>query len=150
VRFYFVCGIGAGLMTVLVNPGSTIPTIGASGAIYGLLLAYGLIFPTRIIYMYMIIPMPAKYFVLLIGGITFLASLSGPGDGIAHVAHLGGMVFGYLYLRGGFGRRSRARGPGLRERYDAWRRARLRKKFDVYYDKRRGEREKDDHDRWTH
>lgn len=148
VRFYFVCGIGAGLLTVLVSPGSGIPVVGASGAIYGLLLAYGLMFPTRIIYLYLLIPMQAKYFVLLIGAVTFYASLSGPGDGIAHMTHLGGMLFGYLYLKAGFSRARRSRGPTLRERYENWRRARLRKKFDVYYTRRQAQRDEDERNRW--
>lgn len=142
-RFYFVSGIGAGITTVLADPGSTIPTVGASGAIYGLLLAYGLLFPDRIIYLYMIIPMPAKYFVLLIGGIAFLASLSSPGDGVAHFAHLGGMIFGFLYLRV-FGSRRASRAPGWREYYEKWRRQRLRRKFEAYYEKRRADRERED------
>ena len=155
LRFYFVCGIGAGISTVVADPDSVIPTIGASGAIYGLLLAYGLLFPTRIIYLYMIIPMPAKYFVILIGAIAFMASLRAPGDGVAHIAHLGGMVFGYLYLRG-FRSRRRSSRPGLRNRYEQWRRARLRRKFEVYYNKRQADQEraeqerKDDRNRWMH
>jgi membrane associated rhomboid family serine protease len=128
---------------VLADPGSTIPTVGASGAIYGLLLAYGLLFPDRIIYLYMIIPMPAKYFVLLIGGIAFLASLGSPGDGIAHIAHLGGMIFAFLYLRTLGGRR-RSRPAGWREYYDKWRRQRLRRKFEAYYEKRQAERDRDE------
>jgi membrane associated rhomboid family serine protease len=143
LRFYLVCGVGAGITTVLADPGSTIPTVGASGAIYGLLLAYGLLFPDRIIYLYMIIPMPAKYFVLLIGGIAFLASLGSPGDGIAHIAHLGGMIFAFLYLRTLGGRR-RSRPAGWREYYDKWRRQRLRRKFEAYYEKRQAERDRDE------
>lgn len=149
LRFYFVCGVGAGVVNVLADLDSTIPTIGASGAVYGVLLAYGLLFPTRIIYLYMIIPMPAKYFVMLIGGIAFYASFSGSGGGVAHFAHLGGMLFGYLYLRGFAGRRRspyRSQ-PGWRDRYDQWRRARLRRKFEAYYNKRQAERDKDN-DKW--
>lgn len=153
LKFYFVCGVGAGILSVIVNPGSVIPTIGASGAVYGVLLAYGVLFPDRIVYLYMIIPMPAKYFVMLIGGIAFLASLSSPGDGVAHIAHLGGMIFGYLYLRGFGGQRrgSYRTRRGWRERYEDWRRARLRRKFEVYYNRRRqAERdsEKDDPGKW--
>jgi membrane associated rhomboid family serine protease len=143
LRYYFVCGVGAGILTVLADPGSTIPTIGASGAIYGLLLAYGMLFPTRIIYLYMIIPMQAKYFVLLIGTVTFLSSFSsGGGGGIAHIAHLGGMIFGYLYLRT-FGGGRRSPRPGWRDYYEKWRRERLRRKFEAYYDRRQAERDRD-------
>src|SRR5690606_12189968 len=79
VRFYLVCGIGAGITTVLATPGSVIPTIGASGAVYGILLAYGILFPDRIIYLYMILPIKAKYFVMIIGAITFLSSVGSTG-----------------------------------------------------------------------
>ena len=146
VKFFFICGIGAGISSVLVNPGSTIPTIGASGSIYGILLAYGLSFPNRILLLIpFMIPVKVKYYVMFIGGMAFLASLSGgSGGGVAHVAHLGGMVFGYLYLRGG-----RYSG-NFRRIYDRWQRERLRRKFEVYYNRRQGERNKEDDDwrRW--
>jgi membrane associated rhomboid family serine protease len=76
------------------------PTIGASGAIYGLLLAYGLTFPNRPIYVYLVFPIPAKYFVMIMGGITLLLSIGDSGSGIAHITHLGGLVAGYALLRG--------------------------------------------------
>lgn len=143
LKFFFICGIGAGISSVLMEPNSTIPTIGASGAVYGILLAYGLLFPNRIIHLYMIIPIPAKYFVMMIGGIAFMSSFSGGGGGIAHIAHLGGMVFGFLYLRSGkVGGLTR----GLRDYYDKWQRERLRRKFDVYYNKRQQERDRNDDD----
>ena len=137
-KFFFICGIGAALTTVFVSPNSLIPTIGASGAIFGILLAYGVLFPNRIIYLYMIIPIQAKWFVVIMGAITFLSSLSANGGGIAYVAHLGGMLFGLVYLRG-----SRVF-PGLRIRYDRWQRNRLRRKFEVYYN----ERHRDDDEKW--
>ena len=74
--------------------------IGASGAIYGVLLAYALSFPNRPIYMYFVFPIPAKYFVMIIGAITFLSSVGSGGSGVAHTAHLGGLAVGYLYLKG--------------------------------------------------
>lgn len=131
-KFFFICGIGAGILTVLLNPNSEAATIGASGAIYGILLAYAVLFPNRIIY-FIIFPIPAKYFVLILGGLAFFSSLSSTGGGTAHVAHLGGMLFGCLYLKGGriF--------PDLRGRYARWRRSRLRRKFDVYYNDRHRE-----------
>ena len=93
--YYFVSGIGAGVVTVLLSNNSV---IGASGAIYGLLLAYGLLFPNRMLLIWFIIPMKAKYVVILFGVFEFLASMSGGGDGIAHLTHLGGMAFGGLLL----------------------------------------------------
>jgi len=135
--FFFVCGIGAGLVTVLVSYSSTIPTIGASGAIYGILLAFGMLFPNRIIYM-IIFPIRAKYFVMIMGGLAFYSSITASGSGIANVAHLGGMLFGLLYLKGG------NIVPGFKWRYEKWQRQRLRKKFDVYYN----EKQRKDSDRW--
>jgi membrane associated rhomboid family serine protease len=135
LKFYFVCGIGAGLLTVVF---AFLPfdfsralyeslIIGASGAIYGLLLAYGLYFPDRPILMFLLFPIPAKYFVMIIGAIAFYSSLGATG-GIASATHLGGLVVGYLYLKG-------ARVDPLSElkyRYLKWKINRVRRKFDVY------------------
>ena len=107
-KYYFVTGIGAGVITLLwsISPlpfAEQIyyaPMIGASGAIYGVLLAYALSFPHRPIYMYFVFPIPAKYFVMIVGAITFLSSVGGGGGGVAHTAHLGGLAVGYLYLKG--------------------------------------------------
>jgi rhomboid family protein len=137
LRFYFITGIGAGISTSLVTPNSYIVTIGASGAIYGLLAAYGILFPDRTVLLYFLIPVRARVLVLILFVLTFWSSLSATGGGIAHVAHLGGMIFGWLYLRGP--RWPRMRGPGVRGAYERWRRERLRKKFKVYYEKTRGE-----------
>ncbi len=141
LRFYFITGIGAAIMTTLVGPNSYTVTIGASGAIYGLLAAYGLLFPDRIILLYFVLPIRAKYLVLILGLITFWSSISATGSGVAHVAHLGGMIFGWLYLRGP--RLPRWRNPmgGIGGAYQKWKRDRLRKKFHVYYQKTRGEDE---------
>jgi membrane associated rhomboid family serine protease len=103
-------------------------TIGASGAIYGLLLAYGLTFPNRPIYIYFIFAIPAKYFVMIMGAIALLSSMSDGGSGVAHITHLGGLVAGYVMLRGG--RLSPAN--EIRYRYLRWKMDRARKKFGVY------------------
>lgn len=77
-----------------------IPTVGASGAIFGLLLAFGMMFPNAIIYIYFAIPMKAKYFVILYGLLELFGGvMNQPGDNVAHFAHLGGMVFGYFMIR---------------------------------------------------
>ncbi len=128
--YYFLCGIGSGVTVVLSSPSALTSTLGASGAIYGLLLAYGLLFPDRMIYLYFLIPVRAKYFVMIMGGIEFLSALSTPGSLVSHVAHLGGMVFGLLYLRG------RPLYFDLRNNYYHWRRARLQREFRVYQSKR--------------
>jgi len=142
--YYFLTGIGAGIFDVALNavlPNSTgSATVGASGAIYGLLLAYGLLFPDRPIYLYMLIPIKAKWFVTIMGVIELVSSFGTPGSGISHVAHLGGMLFGYLYLRG-----PHLPSFGLQRHFQEWRRARLRKKFEVYM---REHERKDDAGRW--
>ena len=97
LKYYFLTGVGAGIVTCLFSPQSL--TIGASGAVFGVMLAYGLTFPNRQILFWFVFPMKAKHFVLLMGGIELLASASWVSDGIGHFAHLGGMLFGYIYLK---------------------------------------------------
>jgi len=97
--YYFVTGVGAGIFSIIFDFNSTIPIIGASGAVYGILTAFGIIFPNRLIYIYFIIPIRAKYFVIIFGIITFLSAFSTTSSGIAHFAHLGGMVIGFIYLK---------------------------------------------------
>ena len=98
--FYFLfCGIGAGICTVIFSPYQMIPVIGASGAIYGILLAFGWLFPNRLIYIYFLFPIPAKYFVLIYGFLEFIYfSRGGTGGGVAHLTHLGGLLFGLIYM----------------------------------------------------
>jgi membrane associated rhomboid family serine protease len=136
LKYYFVTGIGAGATTLLLAlvPGDLgramwFPvTVGASGAIYGLLLAYALYFPDRPIYIWALFPVPAKYFVLIMGAIAFVSSMGGNEGGVANSAHLGGIVVGYLYLKVW---RTRPLAE-LKYRYVRWRMNRLRSKFDVY------------------
>lgn len=98
-KYYFLTGIGAGLLTCLFSPRSLIPTVGASGAIFGLLVAYGMMFPENMILVFFIFPMKAKHFVLVFGVIEFLACLEYTSDGIGHFAHVGGMLIGFIYLK---------------------------------------------------
>jgi membrane associated rhomboid family serine protease len=135
LKFYFVTGIGAGVLTVLF---SMLPfgfahqvqhsiIIGASGAIYGLLLAYAMYFPDRPIYMYMLFPIPAKIFVAIMGAIALFSSL-GESGGIANATHLGGLLVAYLFLKNG-----RVHPISeLKYRYLKWKINRVRRKFDVY------------------
>jgi membrane associated rhomboid family serine protease len=98
--YYFVCGVGAAVIYGLFNlfgMSAWTPMLGASGAVYGLLLAYGLSFPDNLIYVFMILPIKAKYAVVLFGLIEFLSIPSG--GSVAHLAHLGGMVTGFLFLQ---------------------------------------------------
>jgi membrane associated rhomboid family serine protease len=96
IRYYFVCGIGAALTTCALFPHSL--TIGASGAVFGVMLAYALMFPNRQILFWFIFPMRAVSFVLICAALE-LAQLLEMQDGVAHIAHLGGLLFGYLYLK---------------------------------------------------
>jgi len=77
-----------------------IPTVGASGAVFGILLAFGMFFPNSYIYLFFAIPIKAKYFVMAYGAMElFFGIANRPGDNVAHFAHLGGMVFGYLLIK---------------------------------------------------
>ena len=136
LKFYFFCGVCAALTTVVL---SFVPlaifaslyqslTIGASGAIFGVLLAYALYFPHRPILVMFVFPVPAKYFVMIMGGISLLASLGASSGGIAHPTHLGGLAAGYLYLK-----KPRLNVKAeIQYRFVKWRINRMRRKFDVY------------------
>jgi membrane associated rhomboid family serine protease len=148
LRYYFVVGIAAAISTILAS--ALLPfaartfyttTIGASGAIYGLLLAYGLLFPNRPIMLYFVFPIPAKYFVMILGAIALLMSVSDSGGGVAHITHLGGLLAGYLLLRG----RRFSPANEVRYRYLRWKMERARKRFGVYSGGR-----KDDWDKHVH
>ncbi|MDR0618944.1 MAG: rhomboid family intramembrane serine protease [Bacteroidales bacterium] len=124
--YYFVTGIGAGLVQTVVvgidvatSFGTFLPdmniihpidartinnivTIGASGAVFGILLAFGMMFPNMYIYIYFLLPIKAKWFVIIYGVLELIAGIGGSGDNVAHFAHLGGMLFGIgliLYWR---------------------------------------------------
>jgi len=98
LRYFLYCGIGAGVCTVIFSPYQFVPVIGASGAIYGILLAFGWLFPNRPILIYFLLPIPAKYFVIIFGLIELFSSMQGTGGGIAHLTHLGGLIFGIFYM----------------------------------------------------
>jgi membrane associated rhomboid family serine protease len=120
--FYFVCGFGAALCHLAVfsyvnifeqmplaqqqelmfdpNFKLNIPTVGASGAIFGLLFAFGYLFPNLMIYVYFLFPLKAKYFVAIYAALELFAGFQNrAGDNVAHFAHLGGMLFAFLLLR---------------------------------------------------
>jgi len=133
--YYFLCGIGAGVINVIVKaliypPDSLAmnqPTIGASGAIYGVLIAAAVLFPDRQVWLIPFpVTLPMRAYVAIMAAIEFFGTLGSSGDNVSHVCHLGGMLVGYLYLR---------RGSflfGFRNRYSDWKRRRLRRKFEVY------------------
>src|SRR6204780_1481369 len=135
--YFFVCGIGAGVVDIIVKelivlfhgagPDSLIvPTIGASGAIYGVLLAVAVVMPHRQVYLF---PLPVtvsmRMLVIVLGAIEFFGTIGSTGDNVSHVCHLGGMLVGYIYLRRG------SFGYNLRNSYSDWQRRRLKKKFEV-------------------
>ena len=152
-QYYFLTGIGAGCINILIKSildphgtgiSFTVPTIGASGAIYGVLIAAGIMFPDRQVWLFPFpISIPMK---LLVAGsivIEFFLSLDVGGDNVSHVTHLGGALVGYLYLR---------RGLFLyrfRNDYLDWKRRRARRKFEVYMRDHKNEPPRDSDDRWV-
>ncbi len=146
MQFYFFCVIGAALVTVVVSFTGLLgispytATVGASGGIYGLLLAFGILHGDSQV---MLFPLPflikAKYFVMGIIALALYGALSsahGGGQSIAYMAHLGGALFGYIWLkfipRRGFGYTASERAFGLRNSYYRWKRKRAARKFEVY------------------
>lgn len=98
--FYLLAGVSAGLLHLFVSPllgGAPAVTIGASGSIYGVLIAYALFFPDNLIFLYFLIPVKAKYLIGFLVVIEFLA-VDSASSGVAHLAHLGGALFGFLYI----------------------------------------------------
>lgn len=142
LRFYLFCGIGAGICIVLINymfGNPSIPTIGASGAIYGILLASAMMWPDRIVYINFLFPIKMKYLVLIYGGLAFLGSME-LNSGVSNIGHLGGMLFAFIYLR-----TPKVRGfdplSNVREQYHAWKLARAKRKFQVYLKKHGSDRD---------
>jgi len=153
-RFYFyylLTGVGAGALNLAAKwlyypPGSPhleIPTIGASGAIFGVLMAAALVFPDRQIWWFPFpLVLPMRVYVFIMGAIAFFGTLEAGGDNISHITHLSGMLVGYLYLRRG------SYLYRLRNRFLDWRRQRLRRKFEVYMREHREPPSRPD--RWVH
>jgi len=102
VTYYFICGVGAAFINLLATIGSPFPTIGASGAVFGILLAFAMMFPDRYIFLYFLLPIKTKYFVAGYAFIEFMSGFGsramGSGSNIAHFAHLGGMLVGFIYI----------------------------------------------------
>lgn len=102
LQFYFASVLTAAAAQLVVTglAGSNAPTVGASGALFGLLLAYGMLFPNRMIMpLFPPIPMRAKVFVAIYGGLELMLGVFGNASGVAHFAHLGGMLGGWLMIR---------------------------------------------------
>src|SRR5215470_17383913 len=143
LRYYFLTGVGAGLINVLVR---TVPalfthalpktayisTIGASGAVFGILIACAILFPDRRVYLLPIpVPLKMRTLVIIMTILTFLGTFGLGDDSVSHLCHLGGMLVGYIYLR---------RGSflyGLRNTVSDWQQKRTRRRFQVYLNKHR-------------
>ena len=101
LRYYLVTGVGAGVFITIGGAftDQLIPTLGASGAVYGLIIAFGMIFSQRIILFMMIFPMRARTFAWVMFGVSFFFTFKDSAGPVSHIAHLGGAVVGYLYLK---------------------------------------------------
>jgi len=131
LKYYFYCGIAAGVCVLLVNLAvgdRYTPTIGASGAIFGILVAFGVLYPNQTVLMSFLFPIKAKYMVMIYAAIELLMTF-GPNTGVSTIAHLGGMAFGYLYLKR---RMPRFKMPEIGSAYKQWKLQRAKKKFQVY------------------
>jgi membrane associated rhomboid family serine protease len=135
LKYYFLCGIGAAICVIIASflvgtPG--IATLGCSGALFGVLIAYAVLFPDVLFFGVI----KAKWFVTIIGAINLIDGIAARNAGVSHVAHLGGMLIGYLLIRFGFLRRTGKTSPDpitwLKSQYKSYKLARARKKFEVY------------------
>jgi membrane associated rhomboid family serine protease len=145
LKYYFICGVGAGLCDVAVNAlmGRWLTsTIGASGAIYGLLLAFGVMYPNQTVLMNFLFPIRAKYLVMIYGAVALLSAF-GENTGVSNIAHLGGMIFGYIYLKARLSLKL-VNVPDVRHAYRTWKLQRAKRKFQVYMRKHGNDR-----DRWV-
>src|SRR3984893_7700864 len=138
LQYYFLTGVGAGILNVIVKTvplfwgqsPSDVPTIGASGAIFGVLLACAILFPDRQVVMFPIpIKMSMRTFVIVMTALEFLGTFGLGGDNISHICHLGGMLVGYVYLRRGSFLYS------VRNSVSDWKMQRNKKRFQVYMNK---------------
>jgi membrane associated rhomboid family serine protease len=99
LRYYFTTGVGAGLVWLVLNLSNANHTLaGASGAVYGILLAFGMMFPNRTVYLYFLFPIKVKYLVMFLVATEFILSMSTTSD-ISHITHLSAVVIGFVYLR---------------------------------------------------
>jgi membrane associated rhomboid family serine protease len=142
LNYFFLCGVGAGLINVLVKTmpilwghvPSDVPTIGASGAIFGILMANAILFPDRRIWLIPLpVTIPMRPYVAVMGAIEFFGTLGAGGDGVSHLCHLGGMLIGWIYLRRGSFLYS------FRNTVSDWQNKRNRKRFEVYMNKQKKE-----------
>lgn len=142
LKYFFITGVGAGVCVVLAKmlgslsgiSRSDTPTIGASGAIYGVLMAAAVLFPDRQVLLFPFpVTIPMRPFVFLMGLIAFFGTLGAGGDGVSDIAHLSGLIIGWFYLRRGTYLFS------VRNWYLDWRRERMKRRFEVYMRKQQDE-----------
>ncbi len=141
LKYYFLCGIAAGVCVLAVNMAIgdwTTPTVGSSGAIFGLLVAFGVLYPNQTVLMNFLFPIKAKYMVMIYAAIELLLTF-GPNTGVSTIAHLGGMLFGYIYLKMKMPRLGTSL-AGATSAYRQWKVQRAKKKFQVYMRKHGGGR----------
>jgi membrane associated rhomboid family serine protease len=141
LEFYFFCVVGGALTTVVLSFTHVLGmspqtmTVGASGGIYGLLVAFGILYAEQRVYIYGIFPIKAKIFAAIWVGLALFGALQETG-GVANIAHLGGAAFGFIYVRWlpkrGFQLAFSERYYGARNRYHKWKRRQAAKKFEVY------------------
>lgn len=117
--YYFLCGTGAGLLIFLISliSGENSLTMGASGAVFGIILAFSMLNPDAVILLFFILPIRAKYLVVLYAGLELFFELSGAQPGVSHVGHLGGLLTGFLYfkyMKHKFSKRKKRRTPSKR------------------------------------
>jgi len=130
-KYYFVCAVGGGIAFTLVQWGEWVTSVGASGAIYGVLMAYAMWFPNRQVYLYFLFPIRVRYLVIFLILLELVQAIDATGT-VAHTAHLGGMAFGYGYLRW-YGMRGLetfaiSQPADLRKAYMRWKLKRLQKR----------------------
>jgi membrane associated rhomboid family serine protease len=134
LKYYFYCGIAAAICVLAVNIllgyWGTI-TLGASGAIFGVLVAFGVMYPNQTVLMNFLFPIKAKYLVMIYVGIELLVTF-GRNTGVSTIAHLGGAAFGFVYLKG---RLPRVLLPDVSGAYRQWKLRRAKKKFQTYINK---------------
>ena len=152
LNFFVLCGVGAGVIEVIVKTipvffgkePSLVPTVGASGAIFGILMANAVLFPDRKIWLIPLpVTIPMRPYVAVMGAIEFFGTLGSGGDNVAHICHLGGMLVAYLYLR---------RGSFLynvRNSVTDWKYQRNKRRFQVYMGKQQQKNDPPPPDRWV-
>jgi membrane associated rhomboid family serine protease len=132
LKYYFICGVGAGVCDVLMHAARRdwgTATLGASGAIMGVLLAFGVLYPNQTVLMEFLFPIKAKYFVMIYAAVELWASMHAGNSNISNIAHLGGMAVGFIYLKS---RLPALRLPDIGGAYRRWQVLRAKRKFQVY------------------